>query len=171
MHLYLFYTFLIICSVNGLSQLMSGSVAGKNDARPEQLALAQQEQARLAAEGSSASQNQKPDSYEAVEAVRTGQSVDTSGNKPVTVSVTFKAESWMQVEVDGKTEFEGILPSGTVRTWGAQKQLVVVAGNAGGVMVAVNNGQAEQLGAPGVAKEVVFKADELTPSPKPQNEG
>ncbi|MEG4044490.1 RodZ domain-containing protein [Microcoleus sp. Pol17_C1] len=171
MHLYLFYTFLIICSVNVLSQLMSGSVTAKNGAGAEEQALGQQEQARLAAEASSSSQNQKPDSYEAVEAVRTGQNLNKSGNKPVMVSVTFKAESWMQVEVDGKTEFEGTLPTGTVRTWGAQKQLVVVAGNAGGVMVAVNNGQAEQLGDPGVAKEVVFKANELNPSVPPKNEG
>ncbi|MBD1813565.1 DUF4115 domain-containing protein [Microcoleus vaginatus DQ-U2] len=171
MHLYLFYTFLIICSVNVLSQLMSGSVTAKNGRGAEELALGQQEQARLAAEASRSSHNQKPDSYEAVEAVRTGQNLNKSGNKPVMVNVTFKAESWMQVEVDGKTEFEGTLPSGTVRTWGAQKQLVVVAGNAGGVMVAVNNGQAEQLGDPGVAKEVVFKANELKPSAPPKNEG
>jgi cytoskeletal protein RodZ len=171
MHLYLFYTFLIICSVNVLSHLIGGSVTAKNGAGTEELALGQQEQARLAAEALSASKNQKPDSYEAVEAVRTGQSLDKSGNKPVMVSLTFKAESWMQVKVDGKTEFEGTLPSGTVRTWGAQKQLVVLAGNAGGVMIAVNNGQAEQLGVPGVAKEVVFKADELKPSANPKNEG
>lgn len=171
MHLYLFYTFLIICSVNVLSQLMGGSVTAKNGAGAEELALGQQEQARLAAEASNPSQNQKPDSYAAVEAARTGQNLDKSGNKPVMVSVTFKAESWMQVEVDGKTEFEGILPSGTVRTWQAQKQLVVVAGNAGGVMVAVNNGQAEQLGVPGVVKEVVFKADDLKPATPPKKEG
>ncbi|MEG4092060.1 RodZ domain-containing protein [Microcoleus sp. Pol12B4] len=171
MHLYLFYTFLIICSVNVLSQLMSGSVTAKNGAGAEELALGQQEQARLAGGASSSSQNQKPDSYEAVEAVRTGQNLNKSGNKPVMVNVTFKAESWMQVEVDGKTEFEGTLPTGTVRTWGAQKQLVVVAGNAGGVMVAVNNGQAEPLGDPGVAKEVVFKAKELNSSAPPKNEG
>ncbi|MEG4807659.1 DUF4115 domain-containing protein [Microcoleus sp. F8-D3] len=171
MHLYLFYTFLIICSVNVLSQLMSGSVTAKNGGGAEELSLGQQEQARLAAEASKSSQNQKPDSYETVEAARTGQRLNKSGNKPVMVSVTFKAESWMQVEVDGKTEFEGTLPTGTVRTWGAQKQLVVVAGNAGGVMIAVNNGQAEQLGVPGVVKEVVFKADDLKPATPPKNEG
>lgn len=171
MHLYLFYTFLIICSVNVLSQLMSGSVTAKNGAGAEDIALGQQEQARLAAEASRASKNQKPDSYTPVEAAKTDQNLNQSGNKPVMVSVTFKAESWMQVEVDGKTEFEGILPSGTVRTWEAQKQLVVVAGNAGGVMVAVNNGEAEQLGDPGVAKEVVFKANELKPSAPPKNQG
>ena len=168
-HLYLFYTFLIICSVNALSQLMGGSVTAKNGAVTKELALQQQEQARLVTEGSSASKNLKPDSYTAVEAARSGENAGKFGNKPVMVNVTFKAESWMQIEVDGKTEFEGTLPSGTVRTWQAEKQLVVVAGNAGGVMVAVNNGQPEQLGAPGVAKEVVFKADEIKPTAKPKN--
>ncbi|MEG3844701.1 RodZ domain-containing protein [Microcoleus sp. herbarium14] len=169
-HLYLFYTFLIICSVNGLSQLMNPSVTAKNGAGAKKLAI-EQEQARLVAEASSASKNQKPDSYAALEAARTGQNLDKSGNKPVMVSITFKAESWMQIEADGKTEFEGTLPTGTVRTWKADRKLVVVAGNAGGVMIAVNNGQAQQLGELGVPKEVVFKADELKPSAKPKNEG
>ncbi|MCC3405405.1 MAG: helix-turn-helix domain-containing protein [Microcoleus sp. PH2017_10_PVI_O_A] len=166
MHLYLFYTFLIICSVNLLSQLMGGSMTAKNGAVTKELAL-EQEQARLAQ--SAASKNQKADSYDAVEATRTGQSLDKSGNQPVMVNVTFKAESWMKIEVDGKPEFEGTLPSGTVRTWQAQNKLVVLAGNAGGVMIAVNNRQAEQLGESGVAKEVVFIADELKPSAKPKN--
>lgn len=168
MHLYLFYTFLIICSVNVLSQLMGGSLTAKNSVGTKELAF-EQEQARLAE--STASKNQKADSYDAVEAARTGKNLDKYGNQPVMINVTFKAESWMRIEVDGKPEFEGTLPSGTVRTWEAQNKLVVLAGNAGGVMIAVNNGPAELLGDPGVAKEVVFKADELKPSVKPNNQG
>lgn len=171
MHLYIFYTFLIICSVNGLSHLMGSSATGKKDVTAEELALGQQEQARLAASASIASKQQKPDSYEAVEAARTGQNPNKSSNKPVMVSLTFQADSWMKIEVDGKTEFEGILPSGTVRTWEADRKLVVVAGNAGGVTIAVNNGQPELIGAPGVAKELIFKADELKPSAESKNQG
>jgi len=171
MHLYIFYTFLIICSVNGLSHLMGNSATGKKDATAEELAIGQQEQVRLAASASIASKKQKPNSYEAVEAARTDQNSNKSSNKPVMVSLTFKADSWMQIEVDGKTEFEGVLPTGTVRTWEADRKLVVVAGNAGGVMIAVNNGQPELLGAPGVPKELVFKADELKPSAEPKNQG
>ena len=167
MHLYLFYTFLIICSVNGLSRLMAVSGTVKNGAGIEETAFGQ-EQARLLTETSTDSKNQTTDSYAAVEAARTGQSLDKSGSKPVIVNITFQAESWMQVEVDGKIEFEGILPIGTVRTWEADRKLVVLAGNAGGIMIAVNNGQSEQLGPPGVAKEVVFKADELKASEKPK---
>jgi cytoskeletal protein RodZ len=171
MHLYLFYTFLIIFSVNSLSQLMGGSLTGKNQIGTEQIALQQQEIARLAAESDRTTKNQKVDTYTALETARAGESLNKSGNKPVMVSVTFKEESWLQIEIDGKMEFEGVLPSGTQRTWQAQEKLVVVAGNAGGVLIAFNNGQAEQFGDPGVVKEVVFKADELKPSEKPKTEG
>ena len=167
MHLYLFYIFLIICSVNGLSQLMSGSLTAKNGLGTEELAKQEQERSRLVA-----TKNQQVDAFTTLEAARVGEILDNkSGNKPLMVNVTFNAESWVQIEVDGKTEFEGTLPSGTVRTWQAQEKLVFIAGNAGGVLIAVNNGQAEQLGAPGVVKEVTFKADELKPSDKPKNEG
>lgn len=171
MHLYLFYTFLIIFSVNSLSQLMGGSLTGKNNIGTEQIVLQQQEIARLAAESDRTTKNQKVDTYTALETARAGKSPNKSANKPVMVSVTFKEESWLQIEIDGKMEFEGVLPSGTQRTWQAQEKLVVVAGNAGGVLIAFNNGQAEQLGDPGVVKEVVFKADELKPSEKPKTEG
>jgi cytoskeletal protein RodZ len=165
MHLYLFYIFLIICSVNGLSQLMSASLTAKNSLGSEELAKQEQERSRLVP-----AKNLKVDSYAALEAARVAESLDKSGNKPVMVNVTFNAESWVQIQVDGKTEFEGTLPSGTVRTWQAEEQLVFVAGNAGGVMISVNNGQAEQLGDTGVVKEVILKADELNPSEKPKNE-
>lgn len=171
MHLYLFYTFLIIFSVNSLSQLMGGSLTGKNQIGTEQIALQQQEIARLAAESDRIAKNQKVDTYTALETARAGGSPNKSGDKPVMVSVTFKEESWLQIEIDGKMEFEGVLPSGTQRTWQAKEKLVVVAGNAGGVLIAFNNGQAEQFGDPGVVKEVVFKADELNPSEKPKTEG
>ncbi len=168
MHLYLFYILLIICSVNGLSQLMGSSKeTAQTGSGSSELA---QQKPGSEPPNPAASKNRKADNYTAVKAARSGESLDKFGNKPVMVSVSFKDESWMQVEVDGKTEFEGTLPSGTVRTWQAKERLVVVAGNAGGVMIAVNNGQAEPLGAPGAVKEVVYKADRLKPSEKPRNE-
>ncbi|MEZ2228494.1 MULTISPECIES: RodZ domain-containing protein [unclassified Microcoleus] len=170
MHLYLFYTFLIIFSVNSLSQLMGGSFPGRNELVKEQLAL-QEQQARLAVESDRLAKKQKVDTYTTLQAGTKEGNLNKSSDKPVMVSVTFKEESWLQIEIDGKTEFEGTLPSGTQRTWQAKDKLVVVAGNAGGVLIAFNNGQAEQLGDPGVVKQVVFKADELKPSEKAKKEG
>ncbi len=81
-----------------------------------------------------------------------------SDNKRVRVGLTLKDTSWVLIEADGKTEFEGTLPSGTERIWEANEKLVVLAGNAGGVLLAVNNGQAEQMGAPGevIEREVLL---------------
>jgi len=51
------------------------------------------------------------------------------------------------------------LKPGTQKTWQAQEKLVFVAGNAGGLLVAYNNGQAQKLGEPGAVEELVWKAD------------
>nr|WP_290223307.1 helix-turn-helix domain-containing protein [Trichocoleus desertorum] len=80
-------------------------------------------------------------------------------NKPVRVSVILKAQSWIRVVTDGKTEFEGVLPEGTQRVWMADEQLTLRAGNAGGVLVGLNEQQAKQLGDPGSVEEVTFEAN------------
>jgi hypothetical protein len=77
----------------------------------------------------------------------------------VRVDLTLKAESWIEVVADGQPQFEGVLPEGTKRTWEAKQELFVRAGNAGGVLVAVNNGQAKQMGEPGKVEVVTVKAN------------
>jgi cytoskeletal protein RodZ len=65
-------------------------------------------------------------------------------------------QSWVRVVADGKTEFEGMLPEGTQRIWAADKEVTVRAGNAGGVLVSLNEGQAKPMGEPGTVEEVTF---------------
>ncbi len=86
------------------------------------------------------------------------QEFNKFGGQGVKVGLTLKDASWIVIEADGKMEFEGMLPSGTQRTWEASEKLVVVAGNAGGVLLAVNNGKAEQMGAQGqvIQREVLI---------------
>ncbi len=76
--------------------------------------------------------------------------------KSVRVGLKLTDQSWIRVVADGKTEFEGVLPEGAQRAWAADKQLVLRAGNAGGVMVSLNDGQAKRLGEPGTVEEVTF---------------
>lgn len=83
-----------------------------------------------------------------------------SDNKQVVVDIIIKDQSWLQVEVDGKVEFEGTLASGSHRTWMANNRLTIKAANAGGVLVAFNHRQAKQLGKPGELEEVTFRAKE-----------
>ena len=76
--------------------------------------------------------------------------------QPVVLSVIAKEESWVSIEIDGKIAFEGTLTQGTQKTWSAERQLVFFAGNAGGIIIPIDNGQNMQLGEPGEVKEVVL---------------
>jgi cytoskeletal protein RodZ len=77
-------------------------------------------------------------------------------SRPVRVDVTLTAQSWMRVVIDGETEFEGVLPEGSEETWMGTSQVIVRAGNAGGVMVSYNQGQSQRMGAPGAVEEKIF---------------
>ncbi len=76
---------------------------------------------------------------------------------PVAIKLNVTDESWVEVMVDGKVEFEGTLQKGTQKTWGGQKQVTISSGNAGGILVSYNNGAAKPLGAPGdIVQNVKF---------------
>lgn len=77
-------------------------------------------------------------------------------NSPVKITLEMQGESWLQVKADGKTEFVGNLTKGERRTWVAQKQLTVRSGNAGAVLVGVDNQPAQPLGVQGEVKQVTY---------------
>jgi len=81
---------------------------------------------------------------------------------PVSVQLTVTSESWLQVLADGEVAFEGTLSEGQ-QAWSADREITVVAGNAGAIMVTVNGGsEQEPLGQPGAVEEVTFMADSRT---------
>lgn len=163
LHLYLAYVLLIFFSVKGLSEQLSQSalppVARQGNVPQSSSANKERQPATLP----KPAQEKAPGKPAVAK-----QTVPSPTDKPVQVGLTFKEPSWIQIVADGKTEFEGTLPSGTERTWEANEQVVVVAGNAGGVLLTVNNGQAEpialnngkaqQMGEPGTVQEVTIKA-------------
>ncbi|MBR8832262.1 MAG: hypothetical protein N5P05_003514 [Chroococcopsis gigantea SAG 12.99] len=85
--------------------------------------------------------------------------VSSQESKQVVVDIKVKDDCWLKVVVDGKTDFEGVLPQGTRRSWQADKEVTVRAGNAGGIYVAVNRAKAKQLGEPGKVEEVTYTAN------------
>ena len=95
-------------------------------------------------------------------AVPAQRSTSPSSAAPIEAALNLTQESWVQVIVDGKTAFEGTLTQGTKRTWTAKKELTLLAGNAGGVVVAVNRKPAKPLGQVGEVKEVTFTPESLT---------
>ena len=88
-----------------------------------------------------------------------------TSNSPIQVAVNLVGESWLQVDIDGKTEFEGILKKGEQKTWTAQKKLVLQSGNAGAVSVSYNRGEAKLMGGPGEVKDAIFPPAPVNPAP------
>ncbi|MBD0304774.1 MAG: helix-turn-helix domain-containing protein, partial [Tolypothrix sp. T3-bin4] len=121
-HLYVLYIGLIVCSVNGLSQLLNNAAIQANNSERTEKAQIQPKQTQ-------------PELQPVSNIITNGQAVQ--------IGVTLKEKSWIRVVADGKTQFEGELPQGTQRTWKAQDQLTVKAGNAGAVLVSVNKEQAK----------------------------
>ncbi len=146
-HLYLLYLLLIISAVNGLSYFLSRSTS-----QPE-LANAEMKM-----------QPTNPTLIGPVSPLQTAAKAtfpqkQLGAQKAVRVDVILTSQSWVRVVADGKTEYEGVLPEGTQRNWAANQQVVVRAGNAGGVMVSFNNGQSKKLGEPGAIEEMAFPPD------------
>ena len=91
-----------------------------------------------------------------------GTPVDSSTlDKPIQVELELQDRSWLRVIVDGKQEFEGVLPEGTQRSWAAEDAIVVRAGNAGGVLAIFNGQEAEPMGNPGAVSERRFSTDDI----------
>ena len=74
----------------------------------------------------------------------------------VKVSLDVKDESWVRVITDGKKVFEGTLQKGDKRSFDAKEKLVIRSGNAGAVLVSVNQNEPVPLGSPNNPKTVTY---------------
>ncbi|EAZ93323.1 helix-turn-helix domain-containing protein [Crocosphaera chwakensis] len=79
--------------------------------------------------------------------------------KVITAALQLEGDSWLQVSVDGKVEYEGILKEGEQQSWDAQETLTIRAGNAGAVKLSVNDKPAEVIGELGEVKTVEVTPD------------
>ncbi len=143
-HLYLIYVFLIVFSVNGLSQIFTRSEFQTDNAKNPQNSENQP--------AASSTQAEHP-----VEAQPVSATIEEP-SQPVRIGMTVKSQSWVRVVADGKTEFEGFLPQGSQRTWEAQEKLTVRTGNTGAVLVSYNQEKAQQMGV-GEIQELTFPAN------------
>ncbi|MCP6760584.1 MAG: DUF4115 domain-containing protein [Fischerella sp. CENA71] len=142
LHLYLLYILMIFCSVGGLSQLLNANAL--------QTANNNQNISKQYQQTVNPSQKFQPVS---------DMTSNLNSAQQVQIGLTLTEETWIQVLVDGKLEYEGKLPEGTHRIWKAQEQLTVRTDNAGGVLVSINKEKAKQLGEPGKQKEVTIAAN------------
>ncbi|MGD1905839.1 MAG: helix-turn-helix domain-containing protein [Leptolyngbyaceae cyanobacterium] len=148
LHLYMAYAVLIAIAVSGLSYTLkragysTGSLPPLDDAAVN-TAIAEPEASTPADTTSNA----------APTPIAEGD---------VQIAVEMEGQSWLRITADDEVSFEGVLRQGDTRTWTAEEQITIRAGNAGGVKVSFNNAAAEPLGQPGVVKEVSFPPEEPT---------
>lgn len=142
-HLYLLYILLVIASVKGLSYIIERSA---QQASPVAPVLTPVE--RLL--------NRPTPQAEELPVTEAGSPPPQNSHQLI-VELALRQESWLHVIADGKTQFEGILTAGDQRTWVAEEKLTLRAGNAGGVVVAVNEATPQPLGLPGQVREVTYQ--------------
>ncbi len=75
---------------------------------------------------------------------------------PVVAKLTLKADSYLEINADGQSSFVGVVKSGESKTVTAKQEIRLSAGNAGGVLLGVNNHTAKLMGQPGEVKDVVL---------------
>lgn len=138
-HFYLLYVLLTAGSVSGLSAWLNGSTIISSENKP-------------AVKSNNIASEKKPNPSKPQSEIQTNSF--SQNQKEVQVGVTLKESSWIQVIADGKTTFEGTLEEGSKRTWTAHKELTVKAGNAGGVLVSVNQQEAKKMGQPGKVEQL-----------------
>ena len=167
LHLYLLYVVVIAAAVGGLSHFLrqaeSPTVASNSASPTAAPAEVVPDPAPKTAEATAAASttSEQPAAAAANKAEKSDQT-DQATAKSIQIKVQLTSQSWMRITVDGKTQFEGVLQAGDERTWTAEEELTLRAGNAGGVMVAYNNGDAEPLGEPGSVEEVTYPQPQST---------
>jgi cytoskeletal protein RodZ len=154
LHLYLAYVLLILASVGLLSRIVNRSATIASPAASP--AINTQSFTVGQSSGQTTAQQSPFSPGSPVPANRSLVSRPNDPHRPVRVDVMLTAQSWMRIVIDGETEFEGVLPEGTERTWMAKTEIIVRAGNAGGVLLSHNSGQAAKMGAPGAVEEKTF---------------
>lgn len=182
-HLYFLYIFLIFSAVNGLSLIMNRSVPSSASSLPLELELPERRPVSQKVPNQASNQKLKIKEFassalktafpltdvltrEPIALLKTKQTAlqqlpapsTVPQDKPVQVSVSVKEQSWMRVTVDEENSFEGILSAGVQRTWAGEKNVTIRAGNAGGILVALNDQAPKPLGDAGAVEEVSFSS-------------
>ena len=82
----------------------------------------------------------------------------------ITLSLTAQADCWVLAEADGQTVLNRVLSSGESQTFEARGQIVLSVGNAGGLVLKVNDHPGVSLGRRGEVKRNIVINKESLPS-------
>jgi cytoskeletal protein RodZ len=91
-------------------------------------------------------------------AASSGTSSQASG--PIRLGIHAKNDCWVQVKVDGKTIFQGMLARGRIESWKAETRIDLSLGNAGAVDLEINGNRVMPLGRKGqVVRDIRINKD------------
>jgi cytoskeleton protein RodZ len=80
------------------------------------------------------------------------------------VVIQAREDSWTTITADGKTVYSGILAAGDQRAIRGRKEVVVKAGNAGGIDLRFNGKQIKRQGDSGQVRTITFGPGGITPN-------
>ena len=92
------------------------------------------------------------------------QSVSIESRDGINLSLTAQADCWVLAEADGETVLNRVLASGETQTFEARGQIVLSVGNAGGLVLKVNDHPGVSLGRSGEVKRNIVINKESLPS-------
>ena len=150
----------------GIAALALGAFAFSLLNQPRQNAVTNPTATRVPATSSGSSSPEKPSTSDpSASAIPSVKDPTLTSGSPVQVDLNLTDRSWLEVSVDGKVAYEGLLDKGERRTWKAKKNILIVAGNAGAVVASFNQSEAKALGKTGSVVTVAFPTPEKSPSP------
>ncbi|MEX0267761.1 helix-turn-helix domain-containing protein [Leptolyngbyaceae cyanobacterium UHCC 1019] len=161
LHLYLVYMLLVMGAISGLSYVLNRSSpqALRYANLPQQPGAGQSTTQKVELYGPPLPSQKPTGAGVGIVGKKAIPSTAAISDKPVRIGLAFKAQSWIRIVADGKTEFEGVLSEGAQQAWAAKQQITVRAGNAGGVLVTYNESPPKLLGEPGTVEEKTFEAE------------
>lgn len=88
-----------------------------------------------------------------------------SGEVAIVVEAIASAPTYLEVRLDGVTDYIGTLQAGQTRVWTAAERVELRIGNAGGLALRVNDVEVPPLGQPGQVLDVVYTPETLPTAP------
>jgi cytoskeleton protein RodZ len=91
------------------------------------------------------------------------ESLSAQVPQKIVLVVRAKDKCWLQVRVDGKPMFQGMLGKGMAETWQANDKIELMIGNAGNVALELNGKLLQKIGRPGqTLKHVIITKSGLS---------
>jgi cytoskeleton protein RodZ len=113
----------------------------------------------------------EPDSTGQADAIPPAEAATPPASDTFVVVIRARAASWTSVTSDGERVYSGVLHPGDRHVIRARNEIVVKAGNAGGVELSFNGGKLEAPGQTGEVRTITFGPDGLlSNSPLPPNQ-